>query len=99
MNECQGHKTSTSCLTRDSPSPRSGGGDGERAKGGGRKIESEFLCPLAKGTVRNRVHIDLQTVQAEMVMKREPLLCSCGQCDTAHLSTEKDIGSESVSQL
>ncbi len=54
---------------------------------------------MGKGTVRNRVHIDLLTVQAEMVMKRKPLLCSCGHCDTAHISTEKDIGSESVSQV
>lgn len=99
MNECQGHKTSTSCLTRDSPSPQSGGVRWRKSEGGGRKIESKFSCPLAKGTVRNRVHIDLLTVQAEMVMKREPLLCLRGQCDTAHLSTEKDIGNESVSQL
>ncbi len=79
---------------------RGGGGGWINSEGGGRTMMgSEFMRPLAKGTVRNRVHIDLITVQAEMVMKRETLLCSCGHCDTAHLSTEKDIGSERVSQL
>lgn len=58
---------------------------------------SEFLCLLAKKKKKHRVHIDLETVQAGIVMKRELLLCPCGQCDAAHLSTEKDTGSESVS--
>lgn len=44
MNECQGHKTSSSCLTRDSPNPQLGG-DGQRAKG--RRVKEakrEKLC-------------------------------------------------------
>lgn len=44
MNECQGHKTSSSCLTRDSPNPQLGG-DGQRAKG--RRVKDakrEKLC-------------------------------------------------------
>lgn len=96
MNECQRHKTSTSCLTRDSPGAQSGGGEMEK-EWRGREDNGKRIFVSVGRKKKHRVHIDLVTVQAGMVMKWELLLCPCGQCDAAHLSTEKDTGSESVS--